>query len=80
MVGSRLLMHLADAAIRGSSIRSHRPQDRADIGLGGVPELLVFNKRDRADPRRGASWRAAHAEALFISAVDGEGIDVCWRG
>jgi GTP-binding protein HflX len=75
MAGSHLLLHLADA--------SHiRVQDQIEavrgiveqIGLQEMPELLVFNKIDKADPEDLEQLRSAYPEAQFISSVNGEGI------
>lgn len=70
-----LLVHVVDgtapdpdahiAAVRGVL---------ADIGAGGVPEVLVFNKAD-VDLLRVARVAADHAGSLAISAVTGTGID-----
>jgi GTP-binding protein HflX len=70
-----LLVHVVDgtapdpdahiAAVRGVL---------ADIGAGGVPEVLVFNKADLDLPRV-ARVAADHAGSLAISAVTGTGIE-----
>ena len=70
-----LLVHVVDgtapdpdahiAAVRGVL---------ADIGAGGVPEVLVFNKAD-VDLPRVARVAADHAGSLAISAVTGTGIE-----
>jgi GTPase len=77
MLGSKLLLHLADASHPRveHQIVAVRKIVR-DIGLGNVPELLVFNKVDRADHETRLELAAAHPQALFISAMEGEGIDV----
>ncbi|MGC2999388.1 hypothetical protein ACPF8X_13750 [Streptomyces sp. G35A] len=46
-----------------------------EIGAGDVPELLVPNKADVADPERTAVLRRAHPGALAVSARTGEGLD-----
>ncbi len=76
MLGSRLLLHLADAShprVEHQIVAVRRIV--GDIGLGDVPELLVFNKSDRADGETREQLASAHPQALFISAIDGEGID-----
>ena len=45
------------------------------IGLENMPELLVFNKLDLADPEELELLRSSYPDALFISAATGEGID-----
>lgn len=75
MLGSRLLLHLADAShprVEHQIVAVRRIV--RDIGLGEVPELLVFNKSDRADEETREHLANAHPQALFISAVDGKGI------
>ncbi len=47
-----------------------------ELGAGGKPILTVFNKSDLADdPVLRARLRALHADALFVSARTGEGLD-----
>jgi GTP-binding protein HflX len=75
MLGSRLLLHLADAShprVEHQIVAVRRIV--ADIGLAQVPELLVFNKSDRADNETREQLAQAHPQALFVSAVEGEGI------
>ncbi len=70
---SDLLVHLVDSA-------SPDPEGEidavravlAEIGADGVPELLVFNKADRAPA---AVLAGRHSGALVVSATSGEGID-----
>lgn len=75
MEGSGLLIHLADASHSraGMQIDSVR-RIVQQIGLGDTPELLVFNKCDRADPERREELAASYPEALLISATTGEGL------
>lgn len=76
MEGSRLLLHLADASHPRveHQIEAVRRIVR-EIGLGDVPELLVFNKIDRVEADARAELAGTHPGALFISAVENEGID-----
>lgn len=46
-----------------------------DIDAMDVPELLVVNKTDRADPDVIAELRHRYPDALFVSARTGRGID-----
>ncbi len=46
-----------------------------DVGAGGVPELLVVNKVDVADPLVLTELRRRHPDAVFVSARTGRGLD-----
>ena len=46
-----------------------------EIGAGGVPELVVINKSDIADPDRVTTLLRREPHAVVISAMTGEGID-----
>ncbi|MFI8194296.1 GTPase HflX [Streptomyces sp. NPDC085946] len=46
-----------------------------DIGADEVPELLVLNKADLADPEQMNALRRLHPAAVFVSARTGEGVD-----
>ncbi|NQW72686.1 MAG: GTPase HflX [Actinobacteria bacterium] len=46
-----------------------------EIGAGGVPELVVINKCDIADPDRVTTLLRREPHAVVISAMTGEGID-----
>ena len=71
-----LLIHVVDGADAdpGGQIRAVRAV-LADIGAAEVPELIVLNKADRADPAVLAALRAAHPGAVVVSARTGAGID-----
>ncbi|MCA0253242.1 MAG: GTPase HflX [Actinobacteria bacterium] len=45
------------------------------IGAAGIAEQLVINKIDAAEPDTLLALRGAHADAVFVSARTGEGID-----
>ena len=47
----------------------------AEIGAGNLPELVVINKADIADPLQLAALRRREPDALIVSAHTGEGID-----
>jgi GTPase len=46
-----------------------------EIGAGDLPELVVINKADIADPLQLAALRRREPDALIVSAHSGEGID-----
>jgi GTP-binding protein HflX len=74
--GAHLLLHVvdgADADPQGQIDAVHVVLN--DIGAGDVPEQLVVNKIDVADPVALASLRRRHPTALFVSATTGEGFD-----
>ena len=70
-----LLLHVVDAADADpeEQIRSVR-EVLADIDALAVPEQLVFNKVDAADPEALIRLRALAPDALFVSARTGEGL------
>ena len=45
------------------------------IGAGDLPELVVINKADIADPLQIATLRRREPDALVVSAHSGEGIE-----
>ena len=45
------------------------------IKADGIDRLLVFNKCDLLEPERAAELRESYPEAIFVSAVTGEGIE-----
>ncbi len=71
-----LLVHIVDGADAdpGGQIRAVR-EVLADIGAAEVPELIVLNKADRADPTVLAALRATHPGAVVVSARTGAGIE-----
>ena len=46
----------------------------AEIGAGGIPELVVINKTDIADPMVVARLRQREPHSVAVSAKSGEGI------
>jgi len=71
-----LLIHVVDASDPDpdhqlSSVRIVLSKIAAD----SVPELMVFNKIDAADPTTVQRLRALHPDAVFLSAVTGAGVD-----
>jgi GTP-binding protein HflX len=70
-----LLVHLVDGS--GPDIEAHIDAVRnvlAEIGAGEVPELLCFNKADRADDI--ADLVRRHEGSVAISALDGTGVEL----
>jgi GTP-binding protein HflX len=76
VVQADLALHVVDAS--SPEATEHVATVRGvlrEIGAGDVPELLVLNKADVADPERMAVLRRAHPGALAVSARTGEGLD-----
>jgi GTP-binding protein HflX len=71
-----LLVHVVDAshADPESQVSAVR-EVLAEIDAGRVPELLVVNKVDAADPETLLRLRAAWPDAVFCSAHTGAGLD-----
>jgi len=70
-----LLVHIVDSAAAdpGGQMEAVR-QVLGEIEAGGVPELLVFNKADRA-PGSARSLQLRHPGSVICSASTGEGLD-----
>ena len=76
VVDADLLVHVVDGS-------SHDAEEQIEavhtvlreIGAGAVPELLVVNKTDLAEPQRVAELVRAHPGAVAVSAVTGDGVD-----
>ena len=71
-----LLLHLVDAsdADPDGQIDAVRVV-LEEIGAQDLPEVIVFNKVDRADSASLGRLRNLHPDAAFISATTGEGVD-----
>ena len=71
-----LLVHVVDAADPNpeGQIGAVR-QVLGDVGASAVPELLVLNKVDIADPTMVLTLRANHPDAVTFSARTGEGME-----
>ncbi|MDR1852161.1 MAG: GTPase HflX [Propionibacteriaceae bacterium] len=71
-----LLLHVVDGADEDpfGQVAAVR-QVLREIGAGDVPEQLVVNKCDIADPTELTALRGKYSEALFVSAHSGEGIE-----
>jgi GTP-binding protein HflX len=71
-----VLIHLVDASDpdpEGQIAAVH--EVLGEIDATGMPEQIVFNKIDVADPAAVRRLRTLHPGALFISALTGEGVD-----
>ena len=70
-----LLIHVVDGTAADADAQIAAVREVLDeIGAGDIPELLVLNKIDDADPD-GLSDLATRERAIPVSARDGEGID-----
>ncbi len=71
-----LILHVVDAADADpeAQIRAVR-EVFGDIDALGVPEQLVFNKVDAADPEMVLRLRRLVPDAIFVSARTGRGVD-----
>ncbi len=72
-----VILHLVDASHDDpeGQIRSVREVLRDIPGVEDIPELVVLNKADLADPAVIAGLRTAERDAVVVSARTGEGID-----
>jgi GTP-binding protein HflX len=73
---SDLLLHLVDASDpdpEGQIAAVHEVIE--EVGAEGVPELIVFNKIDIADPTEVGRLRRLYPDSPMISARTGEGVD-----
>jgi GTP-binding protein HflX len=70
-----LILHVVDGAddLPEGQIAAVR-EVLAEIGAGGVPELLVINKADVADPLVVGRLQAREPHAVVVSAATGQGI------
>ncbi len=71
-----LLIHVVDAST--ADPRAHMDAVRAvlrEINADDVPELIVFNKADAADPDDAKRLLQNHPGSVLLSAETGEGID-----
>ncbi len=72
-----LLLHVVDAAHPDpkGQIAAVREVLGGIAGADEIPELIILNKCDLAEPERLAALRASFPEAEFVSAQTGEGIE-----
>jgi GTP-binding protein HflX len=71
-----LILHVVDGS--DADPRSQLAAVRevlTEIGAGGVPELVVINKADSADPIEVEGLRLTEPESVVVSARTGDGID-----
>ena len=71
-----LLLHVVDAS--APDPRAHMDAVRTvlrEIGADDVPELIVFNKADAADPDEATRLLQGHPGSVLLSAESGEGVD-----
>lgn len=71
-----VLMHVVDASHPdpAAQIRAVR-EVLSDVETGDIPELLVLNKADLADPVALAALRQGARHSVAVSALTGEGIE-----
>ena len=75
-----LILHVVDAADADPQAQIQAVRTvLAEIDALGVPEQLVFNKIDAADPETLLRLRHLAPDAVFVSARTGEGIDELQR-
>ncbi len=71
-----LLLHLVDASDPDPERQLEAVHTvLAEIGAADVPELIIFNKVDQADPTILQRLRNLHPDGIAISALTGEGIN-----
>jgi GTP-binding protein HflX len=71
-----LLLHVVDATAPDAFNQIDTVHSvLAEIGAGGIPEMLLLNKIDVAPPDGLADLRSAHPDAVPISALTGAGLD-----
>ncbi len=74
-VESDLLLHTIAADDPKILMKIWVVNDILDQIWASQPRLLVFNKMDRCDPDTLAQLRANYPDAIFVSAVTGDGIE-----
>ena len=73
---SALLLHVVDAADEGPDGQIEAVRSvLGEIGAGDIPELLVVNKTDAADPVTVERLLRVHSGSVAISAATGDGIE-----
>ncbi len=71
-----LLLHLVDGSDPAADRQIAAVRTVLDqIGAGSIPELLVFNKRDRADPVPLRRLLELHPDSSAVSALTGDGTE-----
>lgn len=75
VAGADLIIHVVDATHSDPGAQLHTVRDvMADVGAGGIPEIVVFNKVDQVSPGTTMMLRGLEPGAVFVSAKTGEGI------
>jgi GTP-binding protein HflX len=70
-----LLLHIVDASDADPEAQIRAVHEvLTEIGASAVPEQLVFNKLDQADPEMVLRLRRLAPDALFVSARTGDGL------
>lgn len=82
VVDAALLLHVVDATDYDEAVRQIEAVHTVlrEIGADQVPELLVFNKIDRADPDVVKQLAAAHPGSQAVSAATGAGVGELLEG
>jgi GTP-binding protein HflX len=76
VVDADILVHVVDGSSYDAEEQIGAVHDvLGEIGADGVPELLVVNKTDVADPKRVAELLNAHPDAVAVSAAKGDGVE-----
>jgi GTP-binding protein HflX len=71
-----LILHVADASAEDVEEQVAAVRDvRAEIGAGGIPEVLVLNKMDLLSDVDRARAGRRHPEGVPVSALRGEGLE-----
>jgi GTP-binding protein HflX len=77
VVDADLLLHVVDAGSPDADLQIAAVRAvLRDIGADAVPELLVLNKADVAAPGDVKALVGGHPDAVVVSAVTGEGVNV----
>jgi len=71
-----LILHVVDGSDADPRLQLAAVREvLAEVGAGGVPELVVINKADAADPIELEGLRLAEKQSVIVSARTGEGLD-----
>jgi len=71
-----LVLHVADASAGGLDQQIGAVRDvLAEIGAGGLPEVLALNKADLLDEAARRAVRRRYPGAVLVSALTGEGLE-----
>ena len=71
-----LILHVVDGSDADPRLQLAAVREvLAEVGAGDVPELVVINKADAADPIELEGLRLAEKQSVIVSARTGEGLD-----